>query len=129
MANPAFRPQCTEIPLADGFLNNFIEVTLFRVASAEFAGMLPGGRKGTCGTIRFRLAGWNHVSAGSQDRAYSLDIIRQPSRHRQLYQRRAACQVSVKATIFFILYKRRKDFECPLRNLPLCTLHKPHLEF
>lgn len=56
--------------------------------------MLPGGRKGTCGTIWLLLAGWNHVSAGSQDRAHSLDIIRQPSRHRQLYQQCAACQVS-----------------------------------
>ena len=94
MANPAFRPQCTEFPLADGFSNDFIEVTLSRVASTEFAGMLPGGRKGTCGTIRFPLAGWNHVSAGSQNRTHSLDRIRQPSRHSQLYQQRAACQVS-----------------------------------
>ena len=68
MANPAFRPQCTETPLLMGSsIDNFIP------RSAEFAGMLPGGRKGTRGTIRFQLAGWNHVSAGSQNRTHSLD--------------------------------------------------------
>ena len=95
-----------------------IEVTVFRVASTEFAGMLPGGRKGTCGTIRFRLAGWNHVSAGSQNRAHSLDRIRQPSRHRQLYQQCAACQVSVKAAIFLFCISGEQTLNISAKIFP-----------